>query len=171
MKPLLLIDVDGPLNPYEALLETRPPAGYSVHVVRPAGFEDGLTVLLNPEHGRALLELADAYDLVWATTWRADANVWIGPVLGLPELPWVDWPAPHGLSATGPMWKTRRVLEFADGRPFAWVDDELTRSDEEWVRARYDAATLLLPVDPATGLCRHHFEQLAAFARGLSRAS
>jgi hypothetical protein len=48
-----------------------------------------LRVWLNPEHGRALLGLG--YELCWATTWMSDANTWIGPVLGLPELPFVEF--------------------------------------------------------------------------------
>lgn len=36
-KPLLLIDVDGPLNPYAAQAERRP-EGYTTHRMRPTGW-------------------------------------------------------------------------------------------------------------------------------------
>lgn len=48
-----------------------------------------LRVWLNPEHARHLLQLG--YELCWATTWMDEANQWITPVLGLPELPFVDF--------------------------------------------------------------------------------
>lgn len=48
-----------------------------------------LRVWLDPRHGAELLRLD--YDLCWATTWMADANRWIAPVVGLPELPFVDF--------------------------------------------------------------------------------
>ena len=32
-------------------------------------------------------------------------------------------------------YKTRALIEWAAERPFAWVDDEITDVDREWVRA------------------------------------
>ncbi|MFI5755753.1 HAD domain-containing protein [Streptomyces sp. NPDC051569] len=165
MKPLLLIDIDGPLNPYEALAGPTP-EGYTKHRTRPSGWTwpEPLPVLLNPGHGAELLALADRYDLVWATTWKDDANEWIGPRLGLPELPYIDWPRTRGKAPRGTFWKTRYVLEYAAGRPFAWIDDEITAYDRDWVEQRHLAAALLLRVDPGIGLIRPDFEALAEWA-------
>lgn len=44
---------------------------------------------LNPRHGKALLTLI--FDLCWASGWTGDANQWIGPVLSLPPLQFVDF--------------------------------------------------------------------------------
>ncbi|MFJ2559969.1 MULTISPECIES: HAD domain-containing protein [unclassified Streptomyces] len=169
MKPLLLIDVDGPLNPYDALADARPPRGYTRHVMRPAAwpYPQPLSVLLNPGHGAELLALADRYELVWATTWEGDANEWIGPRLGLPELPYIGWPETHGKAPRGTFWKTRYVLEYAAGRPFAWIDDEITSYDREWVEREHLAAALLLRVDPGIGLTRPDFDALARWATAL----
>ncbi|MFF2326320.1 MULTISPECIES: hypothetical protein [unclassified Streptomyces] len=168
MKPLLLIDIDGPLNPYAALVRLRIPDGYALHLMRPAGWDYGtpLPVLLNPEHGRSLLALAGRYELVWATTWRDEANEWIAPRLGLPPLPYVDWPSMHGDAPEGTYWKTRFIVEYAAGRPFAWVDDEITGQDREWVRDHGAPEALLLWIDPGTGLLPADFERLAAWAAG-----
>ena len=38
MKPLLLIDIDGPLNPYAALSLPTTPEGYTRHRMRPTGW-------------------------------------------------------------------------------------------------------------------------------------
>ncbi|MFC7467145.1 hypothetical protein ACFQVA_05280 [Actinomadura keratinilytica] len=96
MKPLLFLDVDGPLNPYGALSAPAPPEGFHPHRMRPAGWSwpEPLTVLLDPDHGTRLRALQRHYELVWATTWEDEANAWIAPVLGLPPLPYVDFPAP-----------------------------------------------------------------------------
>jgi hypothetical protein len=134
-RPLLYLDVDGPLNPYAAKPERRP-AGYTTHRMKPQGwlarhpgqpaaYVKPLRVWLNPDHGRQLLALDTLFDLVWATTWVGEANTYIAPVLGLPELPVVDWPQSPvtQLSGVDPVpgvfWKTPRLVEHAAGRPFA----------------------------------------------------
>ncbi|MFI9627793.1 hypothetical protein [Streptomyces sp. NPDC052042] len=177
MKPLLLIDIDGPLNPYAALVRPELPDGYAMHLTRPPGWDHGppLPVLLNPEHGRALIGLSGRYDLVWATTWMDEANRWIGPRLGLPALPYIDWLSTRAGAwlSSGPddapadtYWKTPCIVEYAAGRPFAWIDDEIAERDRDWIRGQRSAA-LLLWVDPGTGLLPDHFETLAAWADGL----
>jgi hypothetical protein len=85
--PLLFLDVDGPLNPYAAKPERRPQGHVTLRV--PGGGRRPLRLWLAPAHGPALLGLG--YELCWATSWMADANRWIAPVLGLPELPFVDF--------------------------------------------------------------------------------
>ncbi|MEV5677512.1 MULTISPECIES: HAD domain-containing protein [unclassified Streptomyces] len=168
MKPLLLIDIDGPLNPYAALSRRKAPDGYRRHRMRPTGWTDGppLPVLLNPGHGDELLNLAGRYELIWATTWKDEANEWIGPHLGLPALPYIDWPEMHGSAPDGTYWKTRYVVEYAAGRPFAWVDDEITGRDREWVAAHHPGRALLRQIDPRVGLERGDFDALAGWAAG-----
>ncbi|ORT59929.1 HAD domain-containing protein [Streptomyces sp. CB03238] len=168
MKPLLLIDVDGPLNPYAAKARRRP-EGYTTHRMRPSGWTEvkPLRVWLNPAHGQELRELAHHYELVWATTWKGEANDWMGPHLGLPELPYIDWPRMHGKAPRGTFWKTQYILEYAAGRPFAWVDDDITAYDREMVEREHLAAALLVHVDPRIGLIRTDFDALAEWAAAL----
>ncbi|MGC0333993.1 hypothetical protein RKD23_006983 [Streptomyces sp. SAI-170] len=177
-RPLLYLDVDGPLNPYAAKPERRP-QGYTTHRMAPEGWlarhpvEDRarlrpLRVWLNPEHGACLRELSDVYDLVWATTWGRDANTLIAPVLGLPDLPVVDWPGLFDAGPEGTFWKTRHVLAHAAGRPFAWVDDELGDADRAFVAARHPGSALLHRVDARHGLRPTDFAALKAFAHALT---
>lgn len=167
-RPLLFVDVDGPLNPWAAAAGQRPD-GYAA-VAIPARLGAGAWrkpahVWLDPAHGPALLALG--YDLCWATAWMGDANRWIGPAIGLPDdLPFVDFTdvlfeeRPDGVH-----WKTRRVLEYAAGRPFAWIDDEFAAADHDHVAAAARPAPALLhPVDPRRGLTPDDFTALAAFA-------
>ncbi|EGX61595.1 hypothetical protein SZN_01609 [Streptomyces zinciresistens K42] len=165
-----------PLNPYAAKPERRPD-GFTTHRMKPAGWlaRHGdtpahrvrpLRVWLHPDHGRRLLGLGERYELVWATTWGAEANTFIAPVLGLPELAVVDLPARCDDRPDGTFWKTRHLVAHAAGRAFAWVDDELGPPDRDFVAAHHDGPALLLRVDPRLGLGEVDFAALTAFARG-----
>lgn len=175
MRPLLYLDVDGPLNPYAAKPHRRPD-GYTTHRMKPESWVarhrytpahrvKPLRVWLHPGHGPRLRELAERYELVWATTWGAEANTFIAPVLGLPDLPVVEWLSGTSRERTdGPFWKTGPLVEHARGRPFAWVDDELGPADEDFVAAWHGGPALLLRIDARFGLREADFIALGAFA-------
>ncbi|MEV6103385.1 HAD domain-containing protein [Streptomyces sp. NPDC051940] len=163
-RPLLLLDVDGPLNPYAAQPERRP-AGYTTHrFTAPLGHGGArpLRVWLSPAHGPRLLGLP--YELVWATTWMHGANTHIAPVLGLPELPVIEWPELFAVEPDGVHWKAPHILRWAAGRAFAWVDDEITDADERFFAAHHPGPALLHHVDPRRGLRDEDFAALAAWA-------
>ncbi|NKY60433.1 hypothetical protein [Nocardia flavorosea] len=180
-KPLLYIDVDGPLNPFDAKPHRRP-AGYETHRLTPKAWlerHEGtpahrvkpLRVILNPSHGPKLLNLADRFDLMWATTWEHDANEMIGPRIGLPELPVVEWVRPYGFGPMGAFWKTAQLIEHADGRPFAWLDDDIHKTDREYVDYKHFAPALLHQVHPAVGLRDDDFMALADWVANLGQAA
>jgi hypothetical protein len=167
---LLAIDVDGPLNPYGAKPHQRP-VGYATHRLAPAGHVGKpYRVWLCPEHGALLTRFAAdrRFELVWATTWQHDANRLIGPRVGLPELPVIEFDG-HPGTLTG--WKYPAVLDYAAGRPLAWLDDDFRvayhrRAREEFEAARAGRPTLLHHVDPRIGLTEL---DLAAVARWADR--
>lgn len=170
-RPLLFLDVDGPLNSYAAQPERRPDGYTTIRVPRR---HEGLStrmrplrVWLNPEHGQALLRLG--YELVWATTWMHEANRWIAPVIGLPELPFVDFgDALLRERPDGVHWKTAPLVNHADGRPFAWVDDEQGAPDAAHVAAQHCGSALLHHVNPRIGLREPDFDALAGFTRSVA---
>jgi hypothetical protein len=174
-RPLLFLDVDGPLNPYAAK-PSRRPEGYVTHRMRPSGWEQPwqkpLRVWLNPAHGSYLIALP--FELVWGTTWAAEANEWISPHIGLPELPFVDWdlerrPVSDRME-DDTYWKTHQLVEYADGRPFAWVDDEMGEKDRAYVAAHHAGPALLHHVDPRLGLVDDDFHELHVWASKLTPA-
>jgi hypothetical protein len=151
-RPLLFLDVDGPLIPFGTppvapADEPRDQAQVRPHDVHP------LLHRVKPEHGRLLSALP--CELVWATTWMTDANDVLAPLLGLPALPVVDWPDSDEDGVLH--WKTRGLVEWARGRPFVWVDDEISAADREWVSVQHRGPALLHRVDPRRGLTDRDF--------------
>ncbi|OIJ86282.1 hypothetical protein BIV25_41705 [Streptomyces sp. MUSC 14] len=154
-RPVRFLDVDGPLIPFGASYD-------SSTSVPSVAQRNPLLDRLDPGIGPRLLALGCR--LVWATTWMEDANEAVAPRLGLPKLPVVEWPdtgadeGPRGLH-----WKTRPLVEWADGQPFIWVDDEISAMDRLWVAAQHPGASLLHRVDPAKGLVDADFSALAGW--------
>lgn len=150
-RPLLFLDVDGTLIPFGSSLAT-PTSLIGNRVAQPDAAHP-LLHKVNPVHGRLLSALP--CDLVWATTWMGDANNVLAPLLGLPTLPVVDWP---DSDEEGPLhWKTRGLVEWAQGCPFVWVDDEISQADRAWISAHHPGPALPHRVDASQGLTGQDF--------------
>ena len=154
---MLLLDIDGVLNPFAAL---DCPAGYTEHEVFP-GEEP---VRLCPAHGEWIAELAGPFEVVWASAWGVDANRLLGPLLDLPAFAHVDFPP----TPFPPEMKVPFVIRHLRDRPAVWIDDVLTPEARNWVAAR-PTPTLLLAVDPAAGLTRHTVDVALQWAARRSR--
>ena len=153
--PLLFVDIDGVLNPYEG----ECPDGFVEHWLFP---EDDEPVRVCATHGEWLHELATVYELVWGSSWTATERALIATVLDLPEFHGaVDLP----LGQSDPALKVPAVDLVAGDRPLAWIDDLLTLDAWAWATARA-APTLLIAVDPSIGLTRPQVDELAAWATG-----
>lgn len=161
MKPAILLDVDGPLNPFTA---KSLPEGYTAHIMRPDSWTDPrpLKVLLNPLHGPSLA--STGAEVIWATTWEHEANEWIGPHIGLPELPVIDWIDRDYWNTEGLYWKTKRIVqwmnEFRPETPYIWIDDECTRKDREYIKYYSDELGTTLQISPKFGLRDQDFDYL-----------
>jgi hypothetical protein len=154
--PLIFLDVDGPLIPFRAR-----PTQRKHRKVDATG--NPLLERLDPADGHRLLKLGA--ELVWATTWMTEANEIIAPRLGLPPLPVADFPDSDEDPPNGLHWKTKPLTRWAAGRPFAWLDDEATDTDRQWITANHPEPTLIHRVDPMTGLTE---ADLTATARWLA---
>ncbi len=155
---LLFLDVDGPLIPFGGPQRQSPDRRRApAHAPDAQGVTaNPLLGRLDPRHGPRLLALG--CDLVWASSWMAEANEEVAPRIGLPPLPLVDWPEDgEDQLASGVHWKTRGVIAWAAGRPFVWVDDEISDADRRWVAWHYPGPALLYRVDPQAGLADGDF--------------
>ncbi|HET6711822.1 HAD domain-containing protein [Amycolatopsis sp.] len=150
-RPLLFLDVDGPLIPFG-----RSSGDYAIFTDADLG--NPLLSRVDPSLGPRLRALG--CDLVWATTWLEDANECVAPLLDLPPLPVLDFPEGDD---RGLHWKTRSVVEWAAGRPFAWIDDETTDADRVWVASRHPGPALLHTVQASTGLTGQDFTTITTW--------
>ncbi|MER7277956.1 HAD domain-containing protein [Dactylosporangium sp. NPDC000244] len=155
---MVFLDVDGPIVP----LARRTRAPHPAAGAAAERFGNPLLERVDPGDGPRLLALGG--ELVWATTWAEDANEVIAPLLGLPPLPVVAWSESSAAPADGRHWKTDDLLAWAAGRPFVWVDDEITAADRRWVARHHPAPALLHRVDGRSGLTAADFEAIRAWA-------
>jgi hypothetical protein len=160
LRPLLFLDVDGPLLPFGG----NPQCGPRETVTDPH------LARLRPDTGLRLAALPCT--LIWATAWLEDANTEIAPRIGLPSLPVVTWPEPTAAHERedqwlGLCWKTRTLVDWAAGRPFAWVDDEITDADRDWVSVHHSGPALLRSIDASRGLKDQDFSALGVWLREL----
>jgi hypothetical protein len=161
--PVVLLDVDGVLNPIK-----RAGRGYRRH----RAFLNGFTfrLWLNAAHGPMLRQLVTetGAELVWASYWCESANEWIAPRVGLPDLPFVPIPSrPEESQLSLGAWKARHVADWVRERPFVWFEDEPDVTG--CLRGESGiGAHLLVAVDPVTGLTEGHITLARSWLDGMA---
>jgi hypothetical protein len=156
-RPLLLLDIDGVLNPWAA---ATCPEGFSEHILFP---KDDEPHRFSELHGEWIRDLDRSFEVVWASAWGMVANRLLAPILAIPAFQWVPFPPTPFPPAT----KVPAIATFVGNRPTAWVDDGLGPDAWEWA-SRRPAPTLLLPIDPAVGLRLEDVAQLESWRDGLA---
>jgi hypothetical protein len=111
--PLLLLDIDGVLNPFAA---PACPPGYTQHDIFPGEKPVRLAI---PRPRVMAAGTGHAFQLAWATAWGADANRLLAPLLQLPDLPVIAFPP----VPFHPRDKLPAIITYAGHRPLAWIDD------------------------------------------------
>ncbi|MEV4708549.1 hypothetical protein [Actinoplanes sp. NPDC049316] len=154
-RPVMLLDVDGVLNPFGA---STCPDGYLEHEFYPGEGPERYC----PGHGAWIAELTAAGDVHWASAWGEDANTLLIPLLGIDPLPVVPFPP----LPFKPEDKVPAIAAAAGDRPAAWIDDNHTDAGRRWAAGRA-APTLLVSIDSAIGWTRDDVDRVLAWAREL----
>ncbi|MEU9034619.1 HAD domain-containing protein [Streptomyces sp. NPDC048352] len=173
--PYLLLDIDGVLIPFPAADGSTPPT-HVRHTVLPAGRppEDPVPIWLNPAHGPLLGDFVSGGPVtpVWCSSWRKDATTIVGPLLGLPEFPYLDLPRPKITTShpNGYLWKRDHVEAWLGESAVAWIDDDFTDLDHTWAAERTARGhlTLLVQPDPYVGLLPEHVIAARAWVEGIA---
>lgn len=156
MRPIVLLDLDGVLNPFDAL---TCPDGFEERVL----FEGEEPIRYCAAHSGWIRELAEAADVWWATAWGQNANDLYLPLIGLESLPFV--PIPHRLPFA-PELKVPAVDAIVGDRPAVWIDDNHTPAGRHWAAER-TAPVLLVSIDPAIGWTRSDVDAVLEWLRAL----
>lgn len=175
MKPVLLVDVDGVLNPFMMGHNKWEKRGFSRHNVTIPASDDPTTptyrVYLSAAHKTMLESLEDVCDVVWATTWNHLANGLLAPLLKLKQYPVLELDQAAPWLDRSLCWKTSQIkAAFSPngayaGRSFAWLDDDTTKRD----RAYFDGLFgknfhKLVLVDPGQGLTSDQVDAVRTWA-------
>jgi hypothetical protein len=158
LRPLLLVDFDGVLNPFAA--RACPPDFTEYGLDEFPGDEP---VRLNAAHARWLAGLAPFYEMAWASACPQDLNLYCERLIQLAPMQRVPMPRPP----FDPDLKVDAVDGFVGDRAVAWLDDAFGEPARHWARERR-APTLLVSVDPATGLTHEVVDVLATWPRSLT---
>jgi hypothetical protein len=163
MTALLFLDVDGTLIPYDGSTLAEPADAWTE---RPDQANPNLG-RINLALGPRLLALPG--ELMWATGWLHDANDVISPLLGLPQLPVVDLDEPRiDVSECSQLnWKTETLVAVAAGRPFVWIDDEITGTHRTLVAENHPGSALLFRIDAHFGLTEADLAAVERWLRNL----
>jgi hypothetical protein len=159
-KPILLIDIDGVLSLFGFGPNERPEGTWLT--------VDGIAHYLSAGGGEHVQQLAEDYELVWCSGWEEKANEYLPLALGLPaELPFISFDRSPGHK--GSHWKLAAIDAFVGvERPVAWIDDALDERCDVWAAAR-EGPTMLVRVEPPSGMGPAEVERLREWARGLAQ--
>lgn len=156
MRPLILLDIDGVLNPG----------------VRAAGAGDSPGLVLSDAMAALVRRLAACGRIAWVSTWPAEQTAGLGMQLHLDAAP-LRVPLPlaalTGSEAATPKlrpvkrWLARReLLGEAAWDSVVWIDDVLGPDAYEW--AQHEARpVLLVKPTPARGLIEAHVVAVEVF--------
>lgn len=157
MRPILLLDVDGVLNPVPFTTTWSSDWEFLPEFI--SSEESGMWPLnVSAEMAMAITDLG--CDVRWLTTWGDHAHDNIGAAFGWRLLPVVAQPDRRSFS-----WKVKAATEILSepGPPVVWIDDDIAEFACRTDFTTIDPHKRLITVCPKTnvGLTRSHISYIA----------
>lgn len=189
-KPILLWDIDGVIAPFggdHALkLGTATTLAEQEQLTHELHITEWDHLYIKKDLKYKMRRLQEHFDFVWGTGWGGyNANLMVAPLLELPPLPAVEFdghiPGVVKMTHEGPVWMDKSsptpdywkmpwIEKWAKehGRPFLFIDDEMTDEAIEWAKLRNETIpTLFVRTDPNIGWIDDHEAQLVEWAEGV----
>lgn len=154
---LVILDIDGVLNPYYA--SNGNPQEFSEIIL-----EDNIQVFLNLNMQRPYWEkISELSTIVWGSAWEGMSNH-LSSVLGFDELEWI----PISRTDVGlGTWKIRSIQKWLNNNELkkfdkiVWLDDELEQDAFDYADSLENM--LCIAPDRELGLTEKDYEQIIEF--------
>lgn len=173
---------DGDLTPLDYISDEEAQEVLKAYKQRQPGEESFVPLHLAYESdiGQRLMSLEGDYELVWATTWNADANRLISPLVGLPDdLEVIDFSKVLKIGrAWSPLYgKTEPIVQWAfddgkreEAKRFIWVDDQVNHPDMRYVKEKTKGRGRTLGIDAFFGLTDQNLKSVQKFVLSANEA-
>lgn len=165
-RPLLLLDVDGVLN---AINHSQNVKLYDIRTIETfQGFR--VKIRMRRELTDWIFELTEYYVPVWCTMWNHDANLFLAPLLELPDLPVIECSYSSKGRPDKCHDKITAIEEQVSDRALAWLDDEISHKDLDWAYLRNEkvAPTKFIKITETEGMQRFHVDRLMKWAQEIA---
>ena len=159
-KPIWLLDVDGVLNADSKKPPSHMPYNWLVFDQKDSNGKT-FPMLIAQEVVDFIDEMSDIVDIVWCSTWQADANL-IGKRIGLKGFTWIDRNRPM-LKKSHLHWKraTFEALQKTGGK-IIWTDDDIRRFYFYPLKISFDNSLIVTPY-LYEGLAPKHLDLIRSF--------
>lgn len=156
MNNLVILDIDGVLNPYYITNNNR--LGYKETIL-----EHNYLVYLNKELQNPYLKrISELSTIVWGSAWEELSNL-LSPELEIDQLEWI----PISRTDVGlGTWKIKSIKKWLDNNEqkfdkIVWLDDELEQDAFDW--AEESGNMLCIAPNKERGLIRKDYEEIIDF--------
>lgn len=152
MKPLLLLDIDGVLVPFD------PVEPYVMH---------SPTIWLAEYNTVALRALQHDYEIVWASWWEETSSDLYPLMEGVGPFPHINFSEASLMPGVPP--KVTAIEAYIGDRPCVWIDDEICETTTMWATDRSERGipTVCIKTQSNTGATPAEWLVIAALADAL----